>query len=143
MATAEAEKLADRAKPERDNAAACAKPRSFPPGTRVLLTDGATLAIEDTPIGDRIAAGDPQVGLTAARLVTNTFTTEGDKDFTQITVATEQGTATITATDDHPFWLADDQRRRNAGDLRARDAHRTSPPTTCTRTIESKVIVFR
>lgn len=119
LAKVEAEKLADQAKTERDNAAACAKPRSFPPGTQVLLADGTTQAIEDIRIGDRIAASDPQVGLTATRLVTNTFTTEGDKDFTQITVATEQGPATITATDNHPFWLADDQQWRNAGDLRA------------------------
>jgi hypothetical protein len=53
--------------------------------------------------------------------VTNTFTTEGDKDFTLLTVATEQGPATVTATDNHPFWLADDQRWKNAGDLRVGD----------------------
>jgi hypothetical protein len=120
LAKVEAEKLADQAKSERD-AAACAKPHSFPSGTEVLLADGTTRAIEDVRIGDRVAASDPQVQLTTTRPVTNTFTTEGDKDFTLLTVATEQGPATVTATDNHPFWLADDQRWKNAGDLRVGD----------------------
>jgi hypothetical protein len=124
LAKVEAEKLADQARSERD-AAVCAKPRSFPPGTQVLLADGTTRAIEDIRIGDRVTASDPQARLTATRLVTNTFTTEGDKDFTQITVGTEHGPATITATDNHPFWLADDQQWKNAGDLRAGDELRT------------------
>lgn len=120
LAKVEAEKLANQAKIERD-AAACVKPHSFPSGTQVLLADGTTRAIEDIRIGDQIAASNPHTRLTATRLVTNTFTTEGDKDFTQITVATEHGPATITATDNHPFWLADDQQWKNAGDLRDGD----------------------
>ncbi|WP_123457726.1 Hint domain-containing protein [Streptomyces sp. PanSC19] len=124
LAKVEAEKLADQAKSERD-AAACVKPHSFPAGTQVLLAGGTTRAIEDIRIGDRVAASDPQVQLPTARPVTNTFTTEGDKDFTLLTVATEQGPATVTATDNHPFWLADDQRWKNAGDLRVGDELRT------------------
>ncbi|WP_457469783.1 polymorphic toxin-type HINT domain-containing protein [Streptomyces sp. TE4109] len=125
LAKVEAEKLANQAKSERDAAAACANSHSFPSGTQVLLADGTTRAIEDIRIGDRVAASDPQVQVTATRPVTNTFTTEGDKDFTQLTVATEQGPATVTATDNHPFWLADDQRWKNAGDLRVGDELRT------------------
>ncbi|MGW1192081.1 polymorphic toxin-type HINT domain-containing protein [Streptomyces sp. NPDC002559] len=124
LAKVEAKKLADQAKSER-NAADCATPHSFPSGTRVLLADGATRAIEDVRIGDRVAASDPQTGLTAARPVTNTFTTEDDKNFTRLTITTEQGPAAVTATDNHPFWLEDDQRWKNADDLRVGDELRT------------------
>ncbi|GGW47395.1 polymorphic toxin-type HINT domain-containing protein [Streptomyces griseoloalbus] len=124
LAKVEAQKLANQAKTEQD-AAACAKPHSFPSGTRVLLADGTTRAIEDIRIGDRIAASDPHLGLTATRPVTNTFTTEGDKDFTRLTVTTDHGPATITATDRHPFWLEADQRWKDAGDLRVGDELRT------------------
>ncbi|MFF3396087.1 polymorphic toxin-type HINT domain-containing protein [Streptomyces sp. NPDC002669] len=133
LAKVEAKKLADRARSERD-AVDCATPHSFPSGTRVLLADGATRAIEDVRIGDRVAASDPQAGLTAARPVTNTFTTEGDKNFTRLTITTEQGPATVTATDNHPFWLADSRRWRNAGDLRAGDELRTPNGTSATVT---------
>ncbi|MEV1040518.1 Hint domain-containing protein [Streptomyces sp. NPDC050204] len=125
LAKVEAEKLANQAKSERDRAD-CAKSHSFPSGTQVLLADGTTRAIEDIRIGDRVAASDPQVQRTATRTVTNTFTTEGDKDFTQLTVATEQGPATVTATDNHPFWLADAKRWKNAGDLRPGDKLRSA-----------------
>lgn len=124
LAKVEAERLADQAKRERD-IADCAKPHSFPSGTRVLLADGTPRAIEDVRIGDKVAASDPQTGMTATRPVTNTFTTEGDKDLTRLTFTTEQGPTALTVTDNHPFWLADDQRWKNAGDLRAGDELRT------------------
>ncbi|MFE4059363.1 Hint domain-containing protein [Streptomyces sp. NPDC059096] len=133
LAKVEAEKLANQAESERDAAAACANSHSFPSGTQVLLADGTTRAIEDIRIGDRVAASDPQVQLTATRPVTNTFTTEGDKDFTRLTVATEQGPATVTATDNHPFWLSDERRWAEAGELSPGDELRT--PTGSTRTV--------
>lgn len=125
LAKVEARKLADRARRERD-AATCAKPHSFPSGTPVLLADGSRRAIEDIRIGDRVIATDPERPITAARPVTNVITTEGDKDFTRLTLATDRGPATVTATDNHPFWLdEDDQRWKNAGDLRVGDTLRT------------------
>ncbi|WP_107499596.1 HNH/endonuclease VII fold putative polymorphic toxin [Streptomyces sp. wa1002] len=125
LAKVEAKKLADQAKAER-TAADCAKPHSFPTGTHVLLANGTTRPIEDIRIGDFVTAGDPQTGRTAARPVTNTFTTEGDKNFTRITVTTGQRpAATITATDNHPFWLPQDQQWKDAGALRTGDELRT------------------
>ncbi|MET9592031.1 polymorphic toxin-type HINT domain-containing protein [Streptomyces sp. NPDC006516] len=125
LAKVEARNLADRGRRERD-AATCAKPHSFPSGTRVLLAGGATRAIEDIRIGDRVIATDPERSVTAARPVTNTITTEGDKDFTRLTVTTDHGPATVTATDNHPFWLEGyGQRWKNAGDLRVGDTLRT------------------
>lgn len=120
LAKVEAKKLADQAKAER-TAADCAKPHSFPTGTHVLLANGTTRPIEDIRIGDLVTASDPQTGVTAARPVTNTFTTEGDKNFTRVTVTTGQGPATITATGNHPFWLPQDQQWKDAGELRTGD----------------------
>lgn len=57
--------------------------------------------------------------------MTNTFTTQGDKDFTRLTLTTDHGPATITATDNHPFWLERDRRWKDAGDLRVGDQLRT------------------
>ncbi|MFH9583495.1 HYD1 signature containing ADP-ribosyltransferase family protein [Streptomyces globisporus] len=124
LAKVEAKKLADQAKAERA-AADCAKPHSFPTGTHVLLADGTTRPIEDIRTGDLVTASDPQTGRTATRPVTNTFTTNGDKEFTRITVTTGQSPATITATDNHPFWLPQDQQWKDAGDLRTGDELRT------------------
>ncbi|XUM02539.1 Hint domain-containing protein [Streptomyces venezuelae ATCC 10712] len=112
LAKVEARKLADRAKRERD-AAHCVSPHSFPTGTRVLLADGTTRAIEDIRVGDRVAASSPLGRDSVARPVTDVLTTEDDKDFTRL--ATSVGT--VTATDTHPFWLADERRWVDAGDI--------------------------
>ncbi|CAM5631337.1 Hint domain-containing protein [Streptomyces fimicarius] [Streptomyces griseus] len=128
LAKVEAQKLAAQAKSERDRAD-CVKPHSFPSGTQVLLADGTTRAIEDIRVGDRVATSDPRSASAATRPVTNTFATDGDKDFTRITVTTGRGPTTVTATDNHPFWLTDDQRWKNAGDLRVGDELRTTDGT--------------
>ncbi|MFD4140375.1 Hint domain-containing protein [Streptomyces sp. NPDC058572] len=124
LAAVEVEQLVERVQQERD-AVNCA-PHSFPSGTKVLLADGTSRAIEDVRVGDRVAATDPERRLTAARPVTNVITTEDDKDFTRLTVTTDRGPATITATDNHPFWLADDKRWTDAEDVRAGDELRSS-----------------
>ncbi|MEU2681236.1 polymorphic toxin-type HINT domain-containing protein [Streptomyces sp. NPDC007107] len=132
LAKVEAAGLAKQARTERD-AAGCAK-HSFPSGTQVLLADGTARAIEDVRIGDRVTAGDPRTPRDAERPVTNTFTDEDDRDFTRLTVTTDRGTATVTATDNHPFWLTDDQRWKDAGALRVGDELRTPNGTRATVT---------
>ncbi|MFI1329131.1 toxin C-terminal domain-containing protein [Streptomyces sp. NPDC020845] len=128
LATVEVKRLVDRVKQER-NSANCARPHSFPTGTRVLLADGTRRPIEDIRPGDRVTATDPVRGITAARPVTQVFTTDGDKDFTRITVATDRGSATLTATDNHPFWLADARQWKKAGDLRPGNMLRSAKGT--------------
>ncbi|MEU5050435.1 polymorphic toxin-type HINT domain-containing protein [Streptomyces sp. NPDC021096] len=103
----------------------CPRKHSFLPGTPVLLADGTRRPIEDIRIGDRVVATDPERGQTDARPVTNLFTTEDDKDFTRVTVATSQGPATITATANHPFWATDRKQWVDAGELRAGNVLRT------------------
>ncbi|MDX3231506.1 Hint domain-containing protein [Streptomyces sp. ME19-01-6] len=125
LATVEVKKLVERVKQERNNKD-CGRSHSFPSGTKVLLADGTHRAIEDIRLGDRVAAGAPGLRRTEARPVTQVFATEGDKDFTRITVSTDRGPATLMATDNHPFWLADAKRWKNAGDLRPGDRLRSA-----------------
>ncbi|MGW1771360.1 polymorphic toxin-type HINT domain-containing protein [Streptomyces sp. NPDC002104] len=128
LAKVEAEKLANQAKSERDAAAACAKPHSFPPGTPVLAADGRSVPIESIHFGDEVLATDPVTGLTTLRTVTRTFTTYDDKDFTRLTTAA----GTITATDTHPFWLVNERRWTDAGEIEAGDLLRVPSGATLT-----------
>ncbi|MEV7421029.1 Hint domain-containing protein [Streptomyces sp. NPDC091212] len=101
-----------------DKPPTCPVAHSFLPGTPVLLADGTRLAIEKVRVDDVVRATDPVTGRTLARRVTRTFTTHADKEFTRLTVRTDTGTAVVTATDTHPFYLTDLRRWRAAGDIR-------------------------
>ncbi|MGW8668989.1 Hint domain-containing protein [Streptomyces niveus] len=101
----------------KDKPDKCAVNHSFLPGTSVLLADGRRIPIETVRTGQRVTVTDPVSGLTTARRVVRTITTHDDKDFTRLTVATRGGPATITATDTHPFWLSDQRRWADAGDI--------------------------
>jgi len=94
---------------------------SFAPGTPVLLAGGGTKAIEDIALGDKVLAADPATGQAGPRSVARTITGHGDKQLVRITVdvdgAAGSATATLTATDGHPFWLPDDRVWLDAGDL--------------------------
>ncbi|MEU6310672.1 polymorphic toxin-type HINT domain-containing protein [Streptomyces sp. NPDC047014] len=124
LVAADVDKLVARVQRGRQNKE-CAPAHSFPPGTPVLLGNGTHRAIEDIHIGDQVLATDPETGLTAARPVAATITTTGDKNFTRLTLAAP-GPAVITATDTHPFWLADQKRWAKAGDIRSGSKLRTA-----------------
>ncbi|MEV4705763.1 Hint domain-containing protein [Actinoplanes sp. NPDC049316] len=84
----------------------CATKNSFVPGTKVVLADGSTKAIEDLKVGDEVLATDPKTGETAAKPIEATILGEGDKDLVQITVKVgASDEETIIATDGHPFWV--------------------------------------
>ncbi|MBE4736255.1 DddA-like double-stranded DNA deaminase toxin [Streptomyces caniscabiei] len=95
---------------------------SFVPGTKVLMADGSTKAIEDIELGDKVTASDVETDDTQSRTVTRTIKGEGKKRLVTITVDTDgrsgDATSTITATDGHPFWLPDLAQWVDAGDLR-------------------------
>ncbi|MGC0422517.1 RHS repeat-associated core domain-containing protein [Embleya sp. AB8] len=101
--------------------AACGNPdpacHSFPTDTRVLLADGTHKPIQDIKPGDKVLATDPASGRSTPREVLKTFTTENDKDFADITVKTDQGNASLTATTNHPFWAPDLKQWVHAGNL--------------------------
>jgi RHS repeat-associated protein len=109
-------------------AASCEK-HSFLPGTKVLLANGTTKNIDDVETGDVVLVTDPETGKTVKRKVVRTITTEDDKDFTVLTVATESGSSSITATDSHPFWVPELRAWADAGDLKPGQHLRTSAGT--------------
>lgn len=109
-----------------DKPESCPVNHSFLAGTPVLLADGRRIPIETVRTGQRVTVTDPSSGLTTARRVVRTITTHDDKDFTRLTVLSGSGTAALTATDTHPFWLSDQRRWAEAGDIRPGATFRTS-----------------
>ncbi|MFD8718295.1 polymorphic toxin-type HINT domain-containing protein [Streptomyces sp. NPDC059629] len=107
-------------------AAGAERPRpcnSFVPGTEVLMADGSTKPIEDVRTGDKVLATDPETGRTEVKTVTAEITGKGLKHLVRITLTVKdkkgaKHTVSVTATDGHPFWVAELHRWIDAGDLR-------------------------
>ncbi|MDQ1008833.1 RHS repeat-associated protein [Streptomyces sp. V4I23] len=117
-------KTADKPAPKKQGGSCKvpAKKNSVIPGTKVLMADGSTKKIEDLKEGEYVLASDPETGNLQARKVTDTITGEGLKHLVTLTVDPDgdNGDAkfeTITATDEHPFWLPDFGMWVNAEDL--------------------------
>ncbi|MGW3210089.1 polymorphic toxin-type HINT domain-containing protein [Streptomyces sp. NPDC001135] len=95
---------------------------SFLPGTPVLLADGSAVPIEQVREGGNALATDLGTGRTEAQPVTDLIVGEGERNLVTVTVDVDgdQGdrTASITATDPHPFWTGDLEQWTNASDLR-------------------------
>ncbi|MEU8525030.1 MULTISPECIES: polymorphic toxin-type HINT domain-containing protein [Streptomyces] len=122
----------DEKKPD-DKPTDCPVGHSFLPGTRVLVAGGLSVPIESVRLGDEVLATDPVTGLTSLRTVSRIFTTYDDKDFTRLTTSA----GTVTATDTHPFWLVDEKRWADAGDIEAGDLLRQASGDTLTvRSVE-------
>ncbi|MFB9469612.1 polymorphic toxin-type HINT domain-containing protein [Nonomuraea salmonea] len=106
---------------ERPPSTVDCNPNSFVTGTRVLLADGSSKAIEDIKVGDRVLATDAATGETEAESVTALITGNGTKHLITITVNVggtgDVTTDTIIATDHHPFWVPDLHAWIDAGDL--------------------------
>ncbi|APU13260.1 MULTISPECIES: polymorphic toxin-type HINT domain-containing protein [Actinoalloteichus] len=82
------------------------------------MADGSTKPIEEVGVGDEVLATDPTTGETSPQLVTATIVGDGVKQLVDVTIVTEDGsTDTITATAEHPFWVADLNAWVNAEDL--------------------------
>ncbi|MFI5758759.1 ricin-type beta-trefoil lectin domain protein [Streptomyces sp. NPDC051569] len=106
---------------------------SFVPGTPVLMADGTDKPIEDVKNGDQVLATDPETGETAVETVTAEIKGQGVKHLVQITVDTDgsngKATATVTATDGHPFWIPELNAWIAATELRPGEWLRTSAGT--------------
>jgi hypothetical protein len=93
------------------------------------MADGSAKSIEEVELGDWVLATDPETGQTVSRKVRATITGEGEKTLVEVTVDIdgEAGDAveTITATDGHPFWVANLKEWVPAGELRRGDWLRT------------------
>ncbi|WP_436495337.1 RHS repeat-associated core domain-containing protein [Actinokineospora sp. HUAS TT18] len=89
----------------------CPSPHSFPPGTLVLLADGASKPIEKVELGDVVLATDPETGQSEARKVTATWVHDNEFERTELMVDTDGAAggrvAAIAATDWHPVWVVD------------------------------------
>ncbi len=113
-----------------DAAEAC---NSFTPKTRVLMANGKTKAIEDVDIGDKVLATDPKTGRTKVETVTAEIKGRGLKHLVRITIDVDgkkgTRTASITATDGHPFWVPELGEWIDATALKAGETLRTSANT--------------
>lgn len=82
---------------------------SFTPGTPVLMADGTSKPIEKVKIGDEVVATDPDTGETKSRKVSAEIKGEGLKNLVKVTIDVDgpkgDKTASVTATDGHPFWV--------------------------------------
>jgi len=101
---------------------------SFTGDTPVRMAGGGTRPISEVRVGDRVVATDPTTGRTEAQPVTDVIVGEGDKDLVEVTV----GGGTLTATAGHPFWVPDEKRWVEAGDLVAGQRFTTSTGGTAT-----------
>ncbi|HEY9368647.1 DNRLRE domain-containing protein [Streptomyces sp.] len=94
---------------------------SFVPGTKVVMADGSTKAIEALREGDKVLATDVESGDTRARAVRATLDSKGAKDLVTLTVDIDgrdgDRTGTITSTAAHTYWLPDIGRWSTAADL--------------------------
>ena len=91
--------------------------KCFLAGTDVLMADGSSKDIEDIAVGDTVMAHDPETGEEGPRKVTRLIRTESDKRFNTLSIATEDGVETLTATEGHPFWSPSEHRWIEAGEL--------------------------
>lgn len=94
---------------------------SFTGSTLVLLGDGRPIPIPRVKAGEKVAAANPLTGQVAAEMVTRTFITRTDTDFTALTVKTPNGLASIVSTTRHPYWDATIRRWTSAGSLHGGD----------------------
>ncbi|MEU5031565.1 polymorphic toxin-type HINT domain-containing protein [Streptomyces milbemycinicus] len=123
-------RLSRKAKKAAKEAGEC---NSFTPDTKVLMADGSTKAIKDVDIGDKVLATDPETGETKTETVTAEIKGKGLKHLVKVTldVDGEKGskTASVTATDGHPFWVPELGEWIDATDLKAGEWLRTSAGT--------------
>ncbi|MCZ7414109.1 RHS repeat-associated core domain-containing protein [Streptomyces sp. WMMC897] len=124
----------DRAEsPDGPEGGSCPAGNSFVPGTQVLMADGSTKPIEDVELGDKVIATDPETGETEVETVTAEITGSGAKNLVKVTIDLDgdrgEETASVTATDGHPFWVPELDEWLDATDLQSGQWLQTSAGT--------------
>ncbi|MDX3247111.1 polymorphic toxin-type HINT domain-containing protein [Streptomyces sp. ME18-1-4] len=127
-------KRAEKAAKEAGEAAgSCPVPNSFVPEQKVLMADGSVKAIKDVKDGDKVLATDPETGKTETQTVTAEIKGTGTKHLVKVTIDTDgakgSSTASVTATDGHPFWVPELHDWIDATDLKPGEWLRTSAGT--------------
>ncbi len=101
------------------------------------MADGTRKPIREVKVGDQVLATDPTTGRTEARSVTALIAGHDVKHLVAVTVDTGRGPATLTATDNHPFWDDTDYAWTDADQLTPADTLHTPTgghiPVTATR----------
>ncbi|GAA1937622.1 hypothetical protein GCM10009837_74850 [Streptomyces durmitorensis] len=94
---------------------------SFLPGTPVLMAGGTAVPIEQVREGDEVLSTDPGTGHTEGQPVTDLIVGSGEKNLVKVGVDVDgdsgDRTASVTATDQHPFWTGSLDQWTNAADL--------------------------
>ncbi len=111
------------------NKGTCGARNSFAGTTPVLMADGTSKPIDQIKVGDKIANNVPGAdpGTTdQTHVVTAIHITYTDRDYTDVTVATPQGPATITGTAHHPYWDVTTRAWTDADQLHVGDQLQTS-----------------
>ncbi|WP_166664400.1 RHS repeat-associated core domain-containing protein [Actinophytocola oryzae] len=103
-----ADNMADAAKATRAGRHAC----SFSGDTEVLMADGSTKPIKHVQVGDQVQATDPETGETGARTVAAVWHHQD-----AVLELMVEDSATVTTTEDHPFWNATDHEWQQAQQL--------------------------
>ena len=120
---------------EGESGGGCAN--SFAGPTQVVMADGSTKAIQDIAVGDKVANAEPDSSTVQQHTVTAVHVTYTDRDFDDLTIATQTGSQTITVTAAHLIWDVTTQRWTEAGDLRIGDQLDTPGNGTATVTESS------
>ncbi|HEX2144901.1 MAG TPA: RHS repeat-associated core domain-containing protein [Glycomyces sp.] len=93
------------------DAPSCSIGNSFTAETEVVMADGSFKPIGEIEPGDKVLATDEETGATAAREVVTGIEGTGARILVKISVDTDgdgQPDDTVTATDGHPIWAADE-----------------------------------
>jgi hypothetical protein len=102
---------------------------SFAGDTPVLMPDGKTRPISQVKPGDTVADASPGVEAgtkNQAHTVTGKHVTFSDRDYVDVTVATEDGPETVVGTAHHLYWDATSRSWTQAGKLRVGHVLQTS-----------------
>lgn len=112
---------------KKERRATTCAPNSFLPGTPVLLADGHRRPIDRIALGDVVLAADPASGRPTPATVSGIIRGAGVRHLVHVTVDTGGGhsPATLTATDEHPFWTPDAHAWTTAAELRPGDRLQT------------------
>jgi len=100
---------------------------SFKADTPVEMADGPTRPIQEVKVGDEIENAQPN-GHDENHRVDQVHVTRDDKDFTDLIVATPSGPATITSTQNHPYYDLTTNQFADASQLKPGDRLQTDAP---------------
>ncbi|MFI9387764.1 polymorphic toxin-type HINT domain-containing protein [Kutzneria sp. NPDC052558] len=107
------------------SSALCALFNSFTASTPVEMTDGSQKPISDVHVGEQVLATDPTTGQSADKPVTDVIVGQGLKHLVDVTIGDGGATASVTATENHPFWVDNLSKWVDAGQLAMGEKLRT------------------